>query len=681
MQQPAPHTNNLILASSPYLLQHAHNPVEWHSWDQSVLDRAVNEDKLILVSIGYSACHWCHVMAHECFEDPEVAGLMNDHFINIKVDREERPDVDHFFMTAVQLMGGQGGWPLNVVALPDGQPVWGGTYFPKDQWMAVLEKIHQLFINERDKLTHHAHNVTAGIEQTSIIGNPKDTGVDVPGILNRAIDNMRSQWDMKEGGLGGAPKFPLPVHLEFLMHLHHHYPQEEYRQYLTTTLDHMAAGGIYDHIGGGFARYAVDAQWKVPHFEKMLYDNAQLISLYAKAFSVWGTEAYQEVVHESADFIERELTHSTGAFFSSLDADSDGEEGRFYVWTEDELKELLGSDFPVFADCFGINEKGYWENGRYVLNRTPDMQTIASQHGMDFAALRKKINQWKATLFHGREKRTRPGLDDKVLTSWNALMTTGLCDAFKALGDEKFRRRALKNGEFLAGELLASDGSLKHTWKEGKASVDGFMEDYATTVNAFVNLYEISGQEEWINRAEKIAQYAIDNFYDEEVRHFSFARKEQKELPAGHFETQDNVVPSSDSMMGFGLTRLAMLTGEKSYQDIAEKMLSTMYELVADHPSGFANWGSLMLLHTMPRYEVVAAGDEEAAQTLKTMQARFRPEVIWAPLLPHSTGNLPVVKDRRPAGNSSTLIYVCSQGACQLPVRSVEEAEQQLSAL
>ena len=390
MHQPASYTNNLIHASSPYLLQHARNPVDWHPWEQSVLDRAVNEDKLILVSIGYSACHWCHVMAHECFEDPDVARLMNDHFINIKVDREERPDVDHFFMTAVQLMGGRGGWPLNVVALPDGQPVWGGTYFPKEQWMAVLEKIHQLFLSERDKLTHHAHNVTAGVEQSSIIGNPQDDGVDASGILNRAIENFRPQWDMKQGGLGGAPKFPMPAHLEFLLHLHHHHPQDEYRQYLTATLDHMAAGGIYDHIGGGFARYAVDDQWKVPHFEKMLYDNAQLISLYSKAFSHWGKEEYREVVHESAEFIERELTHPKGAFFSSLDADSDGEEGRYYVWTEDELTELLGTDFPVFADCFGINETGRWENGLYILNRPIDMNAVAAKHGMDTTTLRKK---------------------------------------------------------------------------------------------------------------------------------------------------------------------------------------------------------------------------------------------------------------------------------------------------
>ncbi|MFO8001343.1 MAG: thioredoxin domain-containing protein [Marinilabilia sp.] len=678
MQQPASHTNNLIHASSPYLLQHARNPVDWHPWEQPVLDRAVNEDKLILVSIGYSACHWCHVMAHECFEDPDVARLMNEHFINIKVDREERPDVDHFFMTAVQLMGGRGGWPLNVVALPDGQPVWGGTYLPKEQWMAVLEKIHHLFLNERDKLTHHAHNVTAGVEQSSIIGNPQDTSVDMDGILNRAIENLSPQWDMKHGGLGGAPKFPMPAHLEFLMNLHHHHQQEEYRQYLTTTLDHMASGGIYDHIGGGFARYAVDDQWKVPHFEKMLYDNAQLISLYAKAFSQWEKEEYREVVHESAEFIERELTHSSGAFYSSLDADSDGEEGRFYVWTEEELTELLGNDFPAFADSFGINENGRWENELYVLNRTLDMNAVATKHGMDAAALRKKVHQWKATLFRQRENRNRPGLDDKVLTSWNALMTTGLCDAFKSLGDEKFRRRALKNGEFLAGELMASDGSLQHTWKEGKASVDGFMEDYAATVNAFIALYEISGQEDWVSRAGKIARYAIENFYDEEIRHFSFARKEQQELPAGHFETQDNVVPSSDSMMGFALTRLAMLTGEQSYHGIAEKMLSTMYELVADHPAGFANWGSLMLLQARPRYEVVVAGGEEAEQALKKLQARFHPNVIWAPLLSHSAGELPVVKNRRPSNGDTPLIYFCSQGACQLPVRSVEEAEQQV---
>jgi uncharacterized protein YyaL (SSP411 family) len=396
------HTNHLIHSTSPYLLQHALNPVDWHPWNEETLNKALREDKPMLVSIGYSACPWCHVMAHECFEDEEVASLMNEHFICIKVDREERPDVDHFFMTAVQMMGAQGGWPLNVVALADGQPFWGGTYFPKDQWMAVLEKIQHLFITEREKLTLHAHNLTTGIQQASLIPGANQEDYGLSDIINEAMEAWSPQWDMQLGGSRGKPKFPMPVNLEFLLHLHFHHPQESFAAFINTSLQQMARGGIYDQAGGGFARYSVDEFWKVPHFEKMLYDNAQLTELYSHAFAFFGKEEYKKVVFETISFVEKDLMHPCGAFFSALDADSEGEEGRFYVWSEEELVDIIGREYPLFADYFNVNETGYWENGNYILLRSQSDEEFARKHKIKVSELQEIVAAWKRKLLSQR---------------------------------------------------------------------------------------------------------------------------------------------------------------------------------------------------------------------------------------------------------------------------------------
>jgi uncharacterized protein YyaL (SSP411 family) len=666
------HTNPLIHESSPYLLQHAHNPVEWHPWNEKVLDKARNEDKLILVSIGYSACHWCHVMAHECFEDPEVARIMNEHFVCIKVDREERPDVDHFFMTAVQLMGVQGGWPLNVVTLPDGQPFWGGTYFPKPQWMEVLQKIREFFVEEREKLTHHAHNLTTGIQQASLIQPGQDVDFNLSDLINNAMDAWSPQWDFEWGGSKGKPKFPMPVSLNFLLHLNHHHPQDSFRDFLETTLQKMARGGIYDQIGGGFARYSVDEIWKVPHFEKMLYDNAQLIGLFADAYAAFGKQEYQKTVEETVAFVKRELMHPSGAFFSALDADSEGEEGKYYIWNEVELLDILGKDFPLFADYYNISETGYWENGHYILMRSMSDHEFAKKHNLHEDELQAKVQKWKALLFDQREERVRPGLDDKTVTSWNALMISGLCKAYQALGENLYKDLALKNGEFIERELMSDDGSLNHIWKEGKASIKGFMEDYASVTSAFIALYEISGDEGWIEKAESIVMYANDHFLEEESAHYTFMEQDQKELPAIHYETQDNVIPSANAMMGHALFKLAALTGNKTYHQFAENMLNTMLPKFEKYPWGFAHWGSLMLMIHKPSFEVVVSG-RSAEEVMQKLQMPYRPQVVWAPMKPESPGKLSITRGRKSDGE--TTIYVCSQGACQLPVYSAEEAE------
>ncbi|WP_291856790.1 thioredoxin domain-containing protein [Marinilabilia sp.] len=665
-------TNHLIHSTSPYLLQHAHNPVAWHPWNQETLNKALQEDKPILVSIGYSACHWCHVMAHECFEDKEVSRLMNEHFICIKVDREERPDVDHFFMTALQMMGGQGGWPLNVVALPDGQPFWGGTYLPKDQWMSVLEKIQQLFENEREKLTHHAHNLTTGIQQASLIPTENQEAGDLSDIINEAMETWSPQWDMRLGGSRGKPKFPMPVNLEFLLHQNFHHPQKKFAEFINTSLQQMARGGIYDQAGGGFARYSVDEFWKVPHFEKMLYDNAQLTELYAHAYGFFGNEEYKKVVYETISFVEKELMHPSGAFFSALDADSEGEEGKYYVWSEEELVDTLGKEFPLFADYFNINETGYWENGYYILLRSQSDEEFSRKHQLEILQLQEKRALWKRKLIAQREQRVRPGLDDKSVTSWNALMNKGLAEAYKIFGEDHFRELALKNGHFILNNLKTNDGGIFHTWKNHQPSISGFMEDYAAVIAAFVVLFEISGDELWISEAIALSDYAFEKFYDEEAGHFRFMEKDQKELPANHFETQDNVIPSANAIMGYALAKLHLFTGEKAYQKTAQKMLTTMLPQFRKYPWGFAHWGSLMLFLNKQSFEVVISGPEHQ-NFLTQLQKNYRPDIIWAPVGPESQEKTEITKGRKSTERNT--IFVCKAGACQLPVYNVEEAE------
>ncbi len=670
------HTNQLTHSSSPYLLQHAHNPVDWHPWSEETLAKALTQDKLMLVSIGYSACHWCHVMAHECFEDEETARLMNEHFICIKVDREERPDVDHFFITAVQLMGAQGGWPLNVVTLPDGQPFWGGTYFPKNQWTEILQKIQRMFFSDREQLTHHAHNLTLGIQQSSVIAASPAEVSDLSEVINDAMQRWSAQWDLELGGSLGKPKFPMPVNLEFLLHLHFHHPQEMFSDFLNTTLQKMARGGIYDQAGGGFARYSVDEFWKVPHFEKMLYDNAQLIELYSHAYAHFGMEEYREIVKETIAFVENELMHPSGAFFSALDADSEGEEGKFYVWKEEELVEILNRDFPLFADYYNINENGRWENETYILLRTGSDEEFAHKHKITLEELKKQVSAWKKTLVNHRKKRIRPGLDDKTITSWNALMTKGLAEAYKAFGEPHFRDLALKNGTFICHSLISDNGSLFRTWKNGQASVTGFMEDYASVISAFIGLYEITGDEKWMEHSTDLANYAEVAFYDDVTGQFHYMEKNQTELPANHFDIQDNVIPSANGMMGHSLFRLAALTGNQHYREIAEKMLKQMLPQFKNYPWGFAHWGSLMLMIHQPSFEVVITGSN-TEQTLKELQKQYHPNIIWAPLKPESPGKLSITKNRKSIGEIT--IYVCAYGACQLPVHSVEEAQRLLT--
>jgi uncharacterized protein YyaL (SSP411 family) len=663
------YTNELIHSSSPYLLQHAHNPVNWQPWSENLIKKAGKENKLLLVSIGYAACHWCHVMEHESFEDELVAQAMNENFICIKVDREERPDVDQYYMTAVHLMGLQGGWPLNVIALPDGRPVWGGTYFPKETWVKTISSVARFWKENPEKTIEYAESLQQGITRASL---PVETDNVMPAtrqMIARSVESWKEHFDNENGGRRGYPKFPMPVNLGFLFFFGTMQKDKQVLDFINLTLEKMARGGIYDQAGGGFARYAVDEKWKVPHFEKMLYDNGQLISIYSKAYQHFKTEEFKSVVYETVEFLERELLDDTGAFYSSLDADSDGEEGKFYVWKAEELKEILQEDFELFSAYFNVNSKGFWEKGNYILLRETGPEEFAGKNGLTLSDFYDKILRWKKLLLEQRSERIRPGLDDKTLASWNALVIQGLADAYKAFGDDRFKNLALKNARFIFENMMKKDGMLFHVWKKGKSSVSGFLEDYALVIQSFISLFEITGETVWLKHAKSLLEYSLKHFYDETSGLFYFSEHNTDAILINHFQTEDNVIPAANSVMANNLHALYLLLGKPEYLIRAKKMLYHITPQFPKYPQAFSNWGNLMLKLTEPFFEVVISG-EQANKKFLEMQTTFQPHVVWA--FSADKSDLPLFKGRFVPGK--TLIYVCREGACQLPVENPEEA-------
>ncbi|HYQ56448.1 MAG TPA: thioredoxin domain-containing protein [Draconibacterium sp.] len=668
-----PHTNALINATSPYLLQHAHNPVNWQPWSRELIAQAKAEDKLILVSIGYAACHWCHVMEHESFEDEKVAVVMNENFVCIKVDREERPDVDHYYMSAVQLMGQQGGWPLNVIALPDGRPIWGGTYFHKEIWVKNLKTVAAFCKEKRSEAKEYATRLQHGIKQVSLMPEVETEVSASKELLQRAVAGWKKYFDYEEGGRTGAPKFPMPVNLDFLLYYGFMNTDEAVLSFVETTLLKMARGGIYDQVGGGFARYSVDEKWKVPHFEKMLYDNAQLISIYSKAFQHFKNEEFNTVVYETIAFIERELMDESGAFYSSLDADSEGEEGKFYVWRKDELLEVLGDEYDLFAEYYNVNSKGFWEHNNYILLRDRSNEEFAGKHGLSLHQLQIKVGKWKYALLKARSKRVRPGLDDKTLTSWNALVLKGLADAYNAFGNEDFLSLAIKNAELIENSLINEEGQLFHSWKNGSTTIDAFLEDYALLMDAFLALFEVSADEKWLALADKMMEHVFTHFYDKQKQLFYFNRFNVKAVITNHFQKEDNVIPAANSVMANNLHRLFLIHGKAEYLEMAKKMLQYITPHFTNYPMAYANWGTLMLKLVEPYFEVAVCGIN-SHMLLKKLNKGFHPHVLWA--FTEKESQISLLKDR--FNHTTDLIYVCKNGACELPVEDVKEAAKKL---
>jgi len=665
--------NNLINESSPYLLQHAKNPVNWNPWDKKYLNIAEKQNKLVIISIGYASCHWCHVMERESFQDSAVAKLMNEKFISLKVDREERPDIDQVYMNAIQLMTGSGGWPLNVIALPDGRPIWGGTYFSKEQWLSALNQISVIYEKEPEKFTSYADKVQEGINSLNIVDSAIDDfeSIDLLKYSEKLIDSI----DLKFGGFNGAPKFMMPNNLDFLLRYSVQENNLKAKNIILESLEKIAYGGIFDHIEGGFSRYSTDEKWHIPHFEKMLYDNAQLMSLYSKGFKVSNKKHFKKVVYKIHEYINKEMKDNSGGFYSSLDADSKIDEnnyveGAYYSWSFSELKNLINEDFDLFSKYYNVNDYGYWkEEDKYVLiNNVSDTEFI-SEYNLTEEVFDEKLSNWISILKEAKKNKKKPSLDYKIVTSWNGLMISGYVDAYKAFNDEIFLNEAIESAEFIYKSLSKNDGGLFHNYVNGKSKVNGYLEDYATIIQASLDLYEITLNQKWIERALKLSEYVIKNFSNDESALFYFTSKKDEELITRTIEFRDNVIPSSNSIMAKNLFKLYHYFDKQEYFDLSKKMALSVTSEFEVYPSGYSNWFDLIYNLKSNFYEVAIVG-ENAIEKATELNKKYLPNKL---VIGSSTSNdLPLLQNR--FINGKTLIYVCVNKACKIPTENLDES-------
>jgi uncharacterized protein YyaL (SSP411 family) len=667
-------SNNLINETSPYLLQHAYNPVNWNPWNKKYIDQAKSENKLIVISVGYSSCHWCHVMERESFEDTLVAKIMNEKYISIKVDREERPDVDNVYMSAVQLMTGSGGWPLNVVTLPDGRPIWGGTYFTKDQWIGALNQISELYEKDPDRLITYADQLEEGIKSLDLIELNNSQAKFSMNSLENLVNIWSDKFDIDYGGNVGAPKFMMPSNLHFLLKYAYQTENEKILEHVNNSLIKIAYGGVYDHIGGGFSRYAVDEKWHIPHFEKMLYDNAQLISLYSDAYKLTKNKLYKDVVYQTIDFANKNFKDSKGGYYSSLDADSKNdtkelEEGVFYTWNKSDLKKLLKNDFTLFSDYYNINEYGLWENENYVLIRKMSDEEVSKKYNITIQRVNKIITNCNLILFNHREKRSKPRLDDKVLASWNGLMIKGLADSYKAFNDKRFLKNAVDNGNFIIDNLLKNSGQILHSYKAGESKINGYLEDYASVISGFISLHEITLDKKWLDYSKKMTEYVYDNFYNNSNQMFYFTSIKDDKLINRTVDFRDNVIPSSNSIMANNLFLLSHYYDNENYFNTASTMLNNVLTEIGSYPSSFSNWLDLMLKMSDSFYEVAITG-KKAISLTEEINTIFQPNKLI--IGSEKESNLPLLKNR--FIKDETYIYVCVKKACKLPVKTSEKA-------
>lgn len=658
--------NVLSLESSPYLLQHSNNPVNWKAWNPISLAEAKKENKLILISIGYSACHWCHVMEHESFEDQEVADVMNSNFINIKVDREERPDVDAVYMKALQLMTRRGGWPLNIVTLPDGRPVWGGTYFRKEDWIQSLSQLQEVFHSTPEKVIEYAEKLHQGIKSISIVENIKlDTPID-QNEISRLVEIWKQEFDLDFGGMARSPKFMMPNNYLFLLRYAFQKKDMKLFDFVNLTLTRMAYGGVFDTVDGGFSRYSVDNKWHVPHFEKMLYDNGQLVSLYCDAYKLTQNDLYKEIIEKTLSFVEKEFLHSNGGFYCAIDADSLNsenhlEEGAFYVWTIPELKIVIGEDFDLFSQVFNINTFGLWEDGNYVLIQNENLNDIAIKNNILVSQLKNKKKFWEKVLYIKREKRPKPRLDDKSLTSWNAIMLKGYVDAYKTLNNPKYLEIATKNADFIIANLWSSEGNLWHNYKNKKSTINGYLEDYSLFITALISIYEVTFDEKWLKNAKQLTDYSFEHFYDEATGFFTFTSNLDQALISTHFETEDNVIPASNSVMAKNLFQLGIYFENSHYEKISRQMLQNILPNIS-YPSAYSNWMDLALSFADENKELAICGDLALDYCIK-INSLYCPNIILAGTKKES--NLPFLKNR--FKEAETLFYLCENKSCLAP--------------
>lgn len=660
--------NNLIHASSPYLLQHAYNPVQWHEWNSTTLDKAKRENKLILVSIGYSACHWCHVMEHESFENFEVAEVMNKHFVCIKVDREERPDIDQIYMLAVQLMNGNGGWPLNAICLPDQRPIYGGTYFRKDDWISILLNVSALWNAEPEKAIGYATRLTDGINSAEKIINNKIEQTFNKEQLTEIIEPWKRHFDMAEGGYNRAPKFPLPNNWIFMLRYSYMMKDEATAISAMLTLEKMALGGIYDQIGGGFARYAVDERWHIPHFEKMLYDNAQLISLYTEAYQYLKIPLYKAVVMDTIEWVTREMTSSDGLFYAALDADSEGIEGKFYVWEKDEFEKIIGDNGKLMSAYFNVTDDGNWEEEQSnVLQRKFTDEEFAEKNNLEIEDLQQIIQKTKDKLLESRAKRIRPGLDDKCLVAWNSMMIKALAEASLVFEMETYYQNAKQAAEFILANLIVEGEEMFRNYKNGKASIAAFLDDYAFFIEALIALYEVDFDEKWLLEARSLTDYVLAKFKDENSAMLFYTSSTSEALIARKHEIMDNVIPSSNSVMAQNLQKLGLFFDNEDYRLKALQMLSAVLPNIKSYGSAYSNWSIQLINEVFGINEVALVGNELKTEKTK-LHELYIPNKIT---LGGTKSELPLLKNKE---SQQTKIYICRNKTCQLPVSTIAEA-------
>lgn len=670
--------NELHLESSPYLLQHAQNPIFWKAWNNNTLATAKNENKLIIISIGYAACHWCHVMEHESFENNEVATVMNNNYIAIKVDKEERPDVDAIYMKALQIMTGQGGWPLNVVCLPDGRPVWGATYVKKENWIDTLEQLADMYHNHSQKVIEYAEKLHEGLNILGIVEQNMHTDEFPFENIHFLVEKWQKSFDLEYGGYARAPKFMMPNNLEFLQYYSYIFQNNTILKHVDLSLTKMAYGGLFDTVDGGFSRYSVDIKWHIPHFEKMLYDNGQLISVYAEAYKRSKNPLYKSVIDKTLQFIANELTDKSGGFYASLDADSineiqELEEGAFYVWKKNELKSILKEEYSLFAEVFNINSFGHWEHENYVLIQKESLSEIATKNNISLEKLILKKQRWENLLYQIRSKRQKPRLDDKCLTSWNAMMLKGYADAYSALGNINYLAIAEKNALFITQKLWTPEGNLLHSYKNGTAKIEGFLEDYAFTIDAFIRLYQVTFNEEYLQNAKQLTDYCLEQFYDENQQFFAFNSRNDSQLIAPHFEVEDNVIPAANSVMANNLYTLSILYHNSYYEKLVNQMLHHITVKI-DYASAYSNWMKLWLIKNSGK-ELAICG-EKAQQELQKINSEYLPNIIIAGS--NRNSSIPFLAHRFVA--NETMFYLCENKSCLQPETSFEAIQSKINS-
>lgn len=662
--------NRLAKASSPYLLQHAHNPVDWYEWGEEALNKAKQENKPLIISIGYSACHWCHVMERESFMDEEVAEVMNTHFVCIKVDREERPDLDQIYIEASQLLNGNAGWPLNVFALPDGRPFWVGMYFNKPNWLRVVQQLHLAYTEKHEVIIEQAEALTKGVAQGNMINLEVNADVQfTPQSYNNLFVAWKHQIDFEKGGFEGTQKFPMVAGWEYILQYYQLSKNSKALEAVEKTLNAMALGGIYDQIGGGFSRYTVDENWFAPHFEKMLYDNAQLVSLYAHAYQVTKNPLYAKVIRATLTFVEREMTADNGGFYASLNADSEGEEGKFYVWTAEEIDNLLTTqEATVLKAYYQVTSNGNWERGLNILHCAEPVDKFAESKKLSLQTVQILLQSGKEKLFSARQGRVRPSTDDKILLGWNALMLKAYVEAYQALGEKEYLTAALKNAEFIEREMIDKSGGLFRNYKDGQATVSAFLDDYAFLADAYIAVYKASFDKVWLNKALLLADTAQAHFQDEHSGLFFYASDKATDLITRKINFVDNEMPSGNAVLAKVFYQLSFYFDRQDYRELSEAMLTKVQPLFVKGTIYFGCWTNLLGMMSHKPYEIAILGPQAEAMAAE-LQRHYLPTAI---VMGGDAEDLPLLEDK--LFSDKTVIYVCQNETCQAPVESVEVA-------